>query len=121
VESGKPSSTYGEGRVCQWEGCDTPLSRYNPSCFCFAHQCAEEWEEPAEESAVSGWNGEQRRCGSCGRWKPLDTHNFARKRTKLRSICKECDNKRRKHSRRALGGDVVVAVLPNGRQLRLLV
>lgn len=29
--------TYGTGRVCEHEGCDTRLSRYNKATHCFAH------------------------------------------------------------------------------------
>ena len=29
--------TYGEGRVCGFESCETHLSRYNRNEFCFQH------------------------------------------------------------------------------------
>lgn len=33
----RPSRTYGTGRVCAHEGCDTRLSRYNKATHCFTH------------------------------------------------------------------------------------
>ena len=33
----KPNRTYGEGRVCAHEGCETRISVYNRSEFCWAH------------------------------------------------------------------------------------
>jgi hypothetical protein len=34
----KPNRTYGPGRVCAHEGCDTRISIYNRSEFCWAHR-----------------------------------------------------------------------------------
>jgi hypothetical protein len=33
----RPNRTYGEGRVCAHEGCDTRLSVYNRAKYCWAH------------------------------------------------------------------------------------
>jgi hypothetical protein len=33
----RPNRTYGEGRVCAEEGCDTRISVYNRSEYCWAH------------------------------------------------------------------------------------
>lgn len=32
-----PNRTYGAGRVCAHEGCDTRLSQYNKATHCWAH------------------------------------------------------------------------------------
>jgi hypothetical protein len=34
---GRPLRTYGRGRTCMVEGCDTRLSLYNPSAQCSLH------------------------------------------------------------------------------------
>jgi hypothetical protein len=34
---GKPSKTYGEGRVCEVAHCEVKLSRYNPNVYCYQH------------------------------------------------------------------------------------
>jgi hypothetical protein len=34
----KPNRTYTEGRVCAHEGCQTRISIYNRSEFCWAHR-----------------------------------------------------------------------------------
>lgn len=31
------SKTQGEGRICRAAGCETELSRYNPSVYCWQH------------------------------------------------------------------------------------
>jgi hypothetical protein len=33
----RPNRTYNQGRVCAQEGCETRLSMYNRSRFCWAH------------------------------------------------------------------------------------
>jgi hypothetical protein len=33
----RPNRTYGAGRVCAHEGCDTRLSQYNKATHCWAH------------------------------------------------------------------------------------
>jgi hypothetical protein len=33
----RPNRTYGQGRVCSHEGCDTRISIYNKSSYCWAH------------------------------------------------------------------------------------
>jgi hypothetical protein len=33
----RPNRTYGHGRVCAHEGCDTRISIYNKSSYCWAH------------------------------------------------------------------------------------
>lgn len=33
----RPNRTYGEGRVCASEGCETRISVYNKSAYCWAH------------------------------------------------------------------------------------
>jgi hypothetical protein len=32
--SGEPLRTYGKGRICTFEGCQTRLSKYNPTTRC---------------------------------------------------------------------------------------
>jgi hypothetical protein len=34
---GRPLRTYGRGRMCMFEGCDTRLSLYNPTVRCSLH------------------------------------------------------------------------------------
>jgi hypothetical protein len=34
---GRPLRTYGQGRTCMVEGCDTRLSLYNPNTRCSLH------------------------------------------------------------------------------------
>jgi hypothetical protein len=33
----RPNRTYAQGRVCAHEGCDTRISIYNKSPYCWAH------------------------------------------------------------------------------------
>jgi hypothetical protein len=33
----RPNRTYGQGRVCADEGCQTRLSMYNKSTYCWQH------------------------------------------------------------------------------------
>ncbi|HEX9890818.1 MAG TPA: hypothetical protein VGB28_01990 [Actinomycetota bacterium] len=33
----RPSRTYGDGRVCAHEGCETRISTYNKATYCWAH------------------------------------------------------------------------------------
>jgi hypothetical protein len=33
----RPNRTYGDGRVCAEEGCDTRISVYNRSNYCWVH------------------------------------------------------------------------------------
>jgi hypothetical protein len=33
----RPSRTYGAGRVCGHRGCETTISMYNKSSYCWAH------------------------------------------------------------------------------------
>ena len=35
---GRPSRTFGRGRVCEEDGCETRLSMYNEGRFCFQHE-----------------------------------------------------------------------------------
>lgn len=37
IPSGRRPRTYAEDRVCQEEGCQTRLSRYNRSRLCYPH------------------------------------------------------------------------------------
>lgn len=48
-DAGRPK-TYGAGRVCELEGCDTLLSRYNPSALCCLH--GRGWSEARLERCV---------------------------------------------------------------------
>lgn len=34
----RPNQTYGKGRVCAAEGCDTRVSVYNKSPYCWTHK-----------------------------------------------------------------------------------
>ncbi len=34
----KANRTYGEGRVCEHEGCRTRISIYNKATYCWAHR-----------------------------------------------------------------------------------
>lgn len=36
----KPPETYGKGRICAEDDCDTVLSRYNPDDVCGTHDAA---------------------------------------------------------------------------------
>ncbi len=33
----RPNRTYGDGRVCAHEGCETRISQYNKAEFCYMH------------------------------------------------------------------------------------
>jgi hypothetical protein len=33
----RPNRTYAQGRVCAHEGCETRISIYNKSAYCWAH------------------------------------------------------------------------------------
>jgi hypothetical protein len=33
----RPNRTYGDDRVCAEEGCETRISRYNKSKYCWSH------------------------------------------------------------------------------------
>jgi len=34
----RPSKSFGKGRTCKEDGCETRLSRYNPGSFCSLHE-----------------------------------------------------------------------------------
>ncbi len=36
-EMPRPNRRYGAGRVCSHEGCETRISTYNKSAYCWAH------------------------------------------------------------------------------------
>jgi hypothetical protein len=56
--SGRRQPTYGNGRVCGSEGCETVLSRYNQSDLCWQHEPRHEFisavrgRRPAEVEVV---------------------------------------------------------------------
>lgn len=33
----RPNRVYREGRVCEHDGCETRISKYNKATFCWAH------------------------------------------------------------------------------------
>ncbi|HZA26464.1 MAG TPA: hypothetical protein VE915_02300 [Actinomycetota bacterium] len=49
----RPNHTYRAGRVCGRDGCETRLSIYNRSSYCFLH-------EPVRRYVVRGRKGGQR-------------------------------------------------------------
>lgn len=63
------TKTYGVGRVCIVDGCETRLSAYNPSSVCALHGGA--WQDDFHRSARKSSQREEitRRCafGPCGR------------------------------------------------------
>lgn len=116
-----PSHTYGEGRMCEYEGCSVPLSKYNPESYCSVHwqklvlaedeRCMEEAEMVVEITS--------KKCAVCGETLPAIERFFNRSskaKDGFRSECKLCRSardKKRKHERK--GDHVVLATYPSGR------
>jgi len=89
-EERRPSISFGSGRVCRHEGCQTVLSTYNPSVFCAVHAAVDEEEIP--EGCM--------KCTACGAVYPWTTEWFhlaggTRQRAgALHRMCKACRNAR---------------------------
>jgi hypothetical protein len=71
-----PVPTYGQGRICACQGCDTTLSTYNPTSYCALHQTHCEIAPRARRSSGAAV---ERICAFAGCGARFVTRNPARK------------------------------------------
>ncbi len=73
------TKTYGIGRICAVDGCDTRLSAYNPSNVCALHSGA--WEDGSQHGARRTARRDEitRRCAFDGCGREFTTTNPAKK------------------------------------------
>jgi len=87
--------TYPANRVCAHDGCDTVLSRYNPSSYCDVH--ADEQYDPRTVAMDYSEDG-LRTCPSCGRRFIPNLNNWysdTRSKDGLSAECIACLNPER--------------------------
>ena len=88
ITTGRPLRTYGKGRVCAHNGCDTRLNTYNPSRYCYRH----EGIHPAKfdmESLLFPL----KHCPTCERDLPASSDYWRKDASRedgLKEACKDC-------------------------------
>ena len=116
--AGTPAVTYGEGRICGYDGCRTVLSRYNPGSYCAAHEaleppdcwlyykpcsvCGEVKHAAVFEADETRWDRRGEVCSCCRRVAEIEAARRAKRKVdhrKLRAVlrvvptvmrCRQC-------------------------------
>jgi len=106
VDQSQLVRTYGKGRACQHEGCNTVLSAYNPATYCALHE--------GEHEQIVDIAMYYKPCARCGAFK--DGRSYREDASTvdgLADVCIRCtDNVLRKADERA----ALVARLRRGRE-----
>jgi hypothetical protein len=88
---GRPRKTFGKGRVCGHNGCQTIVNQYNPAAYCYRHEALHGGRFNVDSVLFL-----TKHCPSCGKDLPASSDYWYRDASEedgFKSWCKRCKAK----------------------------